>query len=342
MMNMMKRIMKIQHSCLLAALVLLTAGMVSCKKDDDSETEILPELTGTLNYELPSYVMAGQVFELVPTGVSKDKDGLPGIYWVVSTNSSVRDTTRYENGTGTGAYTLVIPDDITTMTVTCYAFAEGYYNTSKAVTVTRVKGAESITGLNLPEDVAQFSDPRDGRSYPYVKIGSREWMVRNLAYGTAPAYMEAVAMQDVFGLFYYWDEAVSACPEGWRLPDADDLKDLATAHGCADTEDVYAGIGGKLMADAYMNDMKMWEFWPDVKITNNLRFCAIPTGYALDADGSYTFKGSSHYAVFWTAEENGEEQAWCRQLYVKSNDVYKASMYKSAFRAPVRCVRTAE
>ena len=154
--------------------------------------------------------------------------------------------------------------------------------------------------------------------------------------------MEAVAMQDVFGLFYSWDEAVSACPEGWRLPDADDWKDLATAHGCADTEDVYAGIGGKLMADAYMNDMKMWEFWPDVKITNNLRFCAIPTGYALDADGSYTFKGSSHYAVFWTAEENGEEQAWCRQLYVKSNDVYKASMYKSAFRAPVRCVRTAE
>lgn len=340
MMNTNKQAMKIHRTVLAIAALLAGMGLVSCKKDKTT-TEDKAYLTGSMSFTLPTYVMPGQSYHLVPTGVTKADGSLPGIVWTV-TPSSVRDTTRRENGTGDGAFDLVIPSDKTSMTVTCAAFADGYYNTTKAVSLVIVKGEESISGLGLPDDVARFEDTRDGHSYPYVKIGSREWMARNLAYrnGGKP-YNNADAMQDVFGLFYTWNEAMAACPEGWHLPDAADWDDLALAHGCAETGDIYAGVAGAMMADAYMNETKMWEFWPEVVISNSQKFCAIPVGYALEDGETASFRGSSHYALFWTAEEAGEDQAYCRQLYVRDPDVYKASLYKSYLRASVRCVRQA-
>ncbi|MBR1406393.1 MAG: hypothetical protein IJ578_05610 [Bacteroidales bacterium] len=331
--------MKIYRIFLTAAAAFLAMGLVSCKKDKSSE-ETKEYLTGTMSFTIPTYVMPGQQFHLVPSGVTKSDGSTPGIYWTDSV-SSVRDTTRLENGSGDGSIDFTVPEDVTSMTLSCYAFAEGYYNSSKIVSLVIVKGAESISGLDLPDDVAMLEDARDNRSYPYVKIGGREWMARNLAYGSGKPYYNAAAMQDVFGMYYTWDEAVAACPEGWRLPDAADWDDLAKAHGCETPGDVYAGIAGAMMADAYMNENKMWEFWPEVTISNQLKFCAIPSGYAMEDGENASFRGSSHYAVFWTAEEAEEGQAWVRQLYVQNPDVFKSSVYKSYFRANVRCVRDA-
>ena len=337
MMNTMKHTMKIYRQVLLAA-VILCAGMVSCKKDKSSD-EDYEYLTGTMSFSIPTYVMPGQTFHLVPSTLTKSDDGVPGIYWMLSTDS-IRDTTRVENGVGDGSYDLEIPDNQTKLTVTCTAFASGYYTSSKAVTLVIVKGADSITGLDLPEDVATLSDSRDGRTYPYVGIGSLEWMARNLAYGSGKPYFNAEAMQDVFGMYYTWDEAAAACPEGWRLPTSADWDDLAIAHGCKDVTSTYAGVAGDMMADAYMNETKMWEFWPDVTIANTHKFCVIPAGYALETGDGATFAGSADYAVFWTAEEvDGGEMAWCRQFHVQSPDVFKAKLYKDSFRASVRCVR---
>lgn len=339
MMNTMKRQMKIYRIFLAAAVAVLGMGLVSCKKDKSTD-ESKEYLTGSMNFSIPTYVMPGQQFHLVPTGVTKTDGGAPGIYWTDS-YFSVRDTTRRENGAGDGAFDFTVPSDVTSMTLTCAAFADGYYNMSKVVSLVIVKGAESITGLDLPDDVAKLEDKRDGRSYPYVKIGGREWMARNLAFGSGKPYYNAAAMQDVFGMFYTWDEAKAACPEGWRLPDAADWDDLAKAHGLEEPGDVYAGIAGDMMADAYMNENKMWEFWPEITITNKLKFCAIPSGYAMEDGETASFRGSSQYAVFWTAEEADEDQAWARQLYLRSADVFKASLHKSYFRANVRCVRDA-
>ena len=338
MMNTMKPNMKIYRQILLAILV-VCLGAVSCKKDK-TDDENLPYLTGTLSFSVPTYVMPGQTFHLIPSTISKEEEGEPGIYWSLS-ELSYRDTTRYENGIGDGSFDLIIPTNKTSLTVTCVAFAEGYTPTSKSVTLVIVKGAESITGLGLPDDVATITDARDDRTYPYVTIGAQDWMARNLAYSSGKPYYNAAAMQDVFGMFYTWDEAVSACPDGWRLPTSSDWDALAKAHGCEDVSEVYAGIAGDMMADAYMNDSKMWEFWPEVKIANTLKFCAIPAGYAVEAEDKAVFTNSAGYAVFWTAEEAGEDQAWVRQLYVRSPDVQKASMYKSNFRGSVRCVRDA-
>lgn len=314
------------------------AGLFSCKKDKNDE-DTRSTLRGSLSFDIPAYVAAGEVFELVPTEVKTDDGVLAGIYWSFShIKTPSRDTTRFEGGTGDGSYILEIPDTLSSITVTCAAFAEGYYNTSASVLVT-VVDEETITGLGLPEDTPVFTDPRDGRRYPYVPIGTREWFARNLAADGGYPYQEAAAMQNVFGQYYSWDEAAASCPDGWRLPDAEDWADLAAAAGTDEEDGTLSGVAGLLMADAYMNDKKMWEFYPAVKITNALLYSAIPAGYALDAEGVPSFSGVGQYAVFWTAEEADGERAYCRQFHVSSPDVFKAAMNKASFRAPVRCVR---
>ena len=152
MMNTMKRQMKIYRIFLAAAVAVLGMGLVSCKKDKSTD-ESKEYLTGSMNFSIPTYVMPGQQFHLVPTGVTKTDGGTPGIYWTDS-YFSVRDTTRRENGAGDGAFDFTVPSDVTSMTLTCAAFADGYYNMSKVVSLVIVKGAESITGLDLPDDVA--------------------------------------------------------------------------------------------------------------------------------------------------------------------------------------------
>lgn len=320
----------------------LCAGAFSCKKDSEEDTRIT--LRGTLTFSIPPYVAPGEVFELVPSVIKKQDGGTPGIYWAFSFIPSIRDTTRYENGTGDGAIILEVPDTLTSLTVTCAAFAEGYYNTTGSSTVAVVHGQETLSGLGLPDDVSVFEDPRDGRLYPYVEIGGLEWFTRNLACDGGAFYRDAAAMQDVFGQYYSWEEASQSCPDGWRLPDAQDWAALVAAAGGTETEDgICPGISGSLMADAYMAEKKMWEFFPEVKITNNLLFCALPTGYAVDAQGTHVFYGLSEYSVFWTAEEaEDEDYAYCRNLYVASPDVFKSAMHKETFLAPVRCVRDVE
>ena len=336
-MNLKIRKMSIRNFPLVVLVLFLGAVLFSCKKEEEETS--LEYMDGSMIFSIPTYVMPGQQFHLVPSGVTIPDGTVPGIYWTGTILGNTRDTTRVLNGTGDGSIDVLVPEEETSVSVSCVAFADGYYASSKTVNLVVVKGAESISGLNLPADVAMLTDSRDERTYPYVPIGSRDWMARNLAYGSGMNYYDADAMQDVFGMYYTWDEAMAACPEGWRLPTADDWSDLARAHGYSGTEDTFAGIGGKMMADAYLNDSKMWEFWPEVKITNSLHFCALPVGYAIDAEGTARFRGSSDYAVFWTAEEADEEMAYVRQLYVRSEDVYKASLHKSSFRANVRCVR---
>ena len=168
-------------------------------------------------------------------------------------------------------------------------------------------------------------------------------MMQNLAYsGAGVPYQNADAMSRVFGRYYDWAEAGSACPEGWRLPTDAEFVQLAKAGGgdaAAVSPGKVDGACGAMMADIYFNGSRMWEFWPDVKITNATGFSAIPAGYALTDDGVYNFKESGSYALFWTASGKDDVTAYARYIYVDNPTLNCSALDKEGVAASVRCVR---
>ena len=84
----------------------------------------------------------------------------------------------------------------------------------------------------------------------------------------------------------------------------------------------------------------MWEYWPQVKITDAYGLAVIPAGYAVRGD--YTqFFGLLEYAAFWTATSDPEDNtmAICRYINVNEPEVYVDSRHKASFGASVRCVQ---
>ncbi|MDR2999913.1 MAG: zinc ribbon domain-containing protein [Fibromonadaceae bacterium] len=60
----------------------------------------------------------------------------------------------------------------------------------------------SVVGANASL-FGEFVDNRDGARYRTVKIDSKIWLAENLNYGKS---------------YYSFQEAMTACPEGWHLP----------------------------------------------------------------------------------------------------------------------------
>ena len=104
---------------------------VSCKKDkDDSVTKLT--LKGTLDFDSPAYVRKGEVVKAVPKGLSKNTVDI-GYYWTASPLYTKRDTTRNlgDPSTVDGTYTFTVKDTtLMTFTISCVAFADGYYTKS--------------------------------------------------------------------------------------------------------------------------------------------------------------------------------------------------------------------
>ena len=92
------------------------------------------------------------------------------------------------------------------------------------------------------------------------------------------------------------------------------------------------------MANVYFNWIKMWAFWPNVNITNQSRFAAVPVGYAIDQQTNLKFAGTNSYAVFWTSDNDGDNALY-RYIYVDKNNVFCSKGDKTSFMASVRCVK---
>lgn len=331
------------NSLLLIAAALIAA--VSCDKDE--ETETLPYLTGILYFDCPSFVVPGQTVTMKTSGVEHPDGEEVGYFWKVSPSMSKSDTTD--------VFVHTFSDTLQTYTVTCYAFAEGYNNTSNSKQVMALKGG---IGGSLQQTGIEASDPKitvDGIDYYYEKIGNLEWFRNNLASaGSGIPYVNEEITSDVFGRFYSYDEAMNACPEGWRIPSEEDWMSLAEALGETVTEkySVFEEVTAKLMVNAYINDIAVLEYWPVVgDVTNSSRLSLLPFGYVnkgeMDEAGNYphaTFDGIYVYAAFWTADkvEDDENMAYYRYMICNQPEMMVGKGDVNSFGASVRCVRDAQ
>ena len=334
-----------KFSLLAAAAIALLYFAVSCKDDDDDDTEYM---SGTLTFtSIPAFVLVGAEFELTPDGVYRDDGGDFGIYWYCDYDS-VKDTVVYEGEEGDGTWTFVVPDTLSTVTVYCYAYADGYYSSSasaEAVIVDPGYG-RTVTGNDLPGDSSWITDSRDGKRYYYTTIGSLDWTRTNIAYTEfGVPYYDCSAMTNIFGQYYTWTEAQEACPDGWRVPSGEDWLDLAEALGVEDAQadDTFYGISGNLVVDAYFNvETRMWEYWPAVTVNNSTLFSALPTGYATVLTEGHTWGGAWEYAAYWTSEEDDEGRGYYRYFYAELPDIHLGRIDKDAMVLPIRCVRDSE
>lgn len=173
-----------------------------------------------------------------------------------------------------------------------------------------------------------FTDPRDGKSYDIVQIGSQTWMAENLNYDA-----EGSACPDgderncsKLGRLYTWADAQKVCPEGWRLPDSSDFATLI------------ASVGGVDVAGKALKATSGW--FKKGNGSDNYGFAARPAGYrqggSENAPGK--FDGIGGYAHFWSATETADGLAYYLLLDFSVPTAKLSAFGKDESRS-VRCVR---
>ena len=337
------------NKTIIAALAIFALAFVSCKKDDEEETYFSFEGGIEIEEYIPSYVTPGQVITMTPSGASKDSEDpdTPVIYYsfLAKPFMSTRDTSNH--------WTYTVPDSLCTIELSVYASADGYYSLSSEFEIVVVDPEKSLTNLTFNQLGGTFKDPRDGRVYPYTSVAGKDWMEKNLAYCEfGKAYMSVEdsgydAMTDIFGMYYTWNQALQACPEGWRLPSDQEWTEMCQT--LTDTPlttlQTFPGISNKLMCNARLNDKRLWTYYtiskpePEASYMNFL-----PVGFANISGETYYFESSLSSAAFWTSTEYDAEKAYCRYLYnnSKNTDVQAHPLYKEFVATTIRCIRDSQ
>ena len=140
-------------------------------------------------------------------------------------------------------------------------------------------------------------DPRDGKKYKVIEIGSQVWMAENLRYAdtimnlyvpgnreskdligkghhfnyeTSPGYdiyaiycyNDDTSRCSKYGMLYTWKAAETACPAGWHLPSEEEYQQLFQTVAGGDMEKAREAIrfGGNTGFEALLCGTLM-EFW---------------------------------------------------------------------------------
>ena len=308
------------------ALVLAVGLAFSCKKDESTTTT--PYLSGLDLEETPvPYVAPGTKVALkadvsnIYTSDGKTPEEAIGLYWLID-GESYRDTTTRDIKVSNPEFSYT-PTETGSVTIRCYAFTKGYSNASVSVSFSAIDPETSVSGITGETSLI------NGNKYYVTNIDGTTWMANNL-YGTQSGisfYLSSVT-DSFLGRFYTWEEALTACPEGWKLPTAQEWDALGT-DACA------------LMVDAAVLDKQIWPYWPNMVITNTKKFNAIPAGYVDRTGGDSNVQGYSSYAIFWTATEadNDASLAQFRYIYSDNPEVQRGNGGKTSLALNVRCIK---
>ena len=304
--------MKLRTLCILSVALMLPLFVHSCKEKDDTKEY----MNGTLvvDQEMPVYVQPGEQYTFTPSGISAPDGTAVGYYFSTTVNSR-RDTLK----NGATSYVYEVPDSLGTFSISCVAFAvessdKYYVSTSSLSFVVVSDNLEKGSISNMQYSGEDENVYIDGRKYYARETAGLTWLKSNLSVVRRDdkgnevfghSFMSSPAMQNIFGGYYTWEEAQTACPEGWHLPSEAEWVSLLKAVGApSDLEPMQTSSrgAGKLMVKASFNGEPMWDYYRDVNITN-YALSAIPTGYARVVDGQYYFSGVFDYAMFWTSDE---------------------------------------
>lgn len=305
---------------------------LSCKKEEESTK---PSMIGKVQTDVPGYLQKGTTFTASAWGITYPED----ITWKWYASSMTTDTLVCN------PVTLTAPDSVGQFGLMAGAYNPEFYVSSVTAVFQTIDTASVETFYGPTVSAESFTDLRNGFSYDIVKVDKLYWFAQNLAWdGAGVSYMNSLIMDRYFGRYYSWNEAVTACPDGWRLPTNEDWTALASAVSgksltFEDTKN-WEGVGEKLTVQAWFLGTQMWEFWPKNQHTNTVGWNGIPAGYAFREVG--TFENYGTYAFFWSATESCETQGYYRYVYDVYGEMPGASAPKDDVSMSVRCVRDIE
>ena len=207
---------------------------------------------------------------------------------------------------------------------------------------------KNVWDLMNPEiEYAMFVDDRDGQVYRSVEIGGKTWMAENLNFdhkgststndSASYCYNNVPDNCQKYGRLYKWFFAMSACPEGWHLPDNSEFKSLIAS---ADGRDLASGDDN--MAGKALKSKSGWRNMNngnDGNGTDSWGFSALPAGYKTVS----SFFNMKLSAKFWSSTGQKGDDYYLNITY--SSD--EGSLWVSIFSAQdnlsdsysVRCVR---
>jgi len=185
-----------------------------------------------------------------------------------------------------------------------------------------------------------ITDSRDGKKYPVKTYGNQVWLVQNLDYQTPGCLVfenNPGKYPSEFGKLYSYQEAVNACPPGWRLPSDEDWKILEENIGIPQDELDKTALRGS-PAGGMMKEpgMRLWESESALHSNNKSGFSVVPSGWYRTEKKEFTYPKTC--AGFWTVSEDSKS-AFLRFFYVNSDGVSRTGMELSSLQLSVRCVR---
>jgi len=195
--------------------------------------------------------------------------------------------------------------------------------TTQTITVNNGSGGSTI------------SDPRDGRTYTTIVIGSQTWFSENLKYQVRSSwcYNDDPDNCETYGPLYDWETAKNICPTGWHLPSDEEWKQLEMQLGMiqseADDIDWRGTDEGK--------KMKTIAGWANEgNGINSSGFSGLPGGFRNAFD---TFHGLGAEGVWWSSTEYSTEGAMGRMLGYENDEVYRFETFFKTVGASVRCLK---
>ena len=180
----------------------------------------------------------------------------------------------------------------------------------------------SVLRLSSQES-GSFTDPRDGKTYKTVQIGSQTWMAANLDYDTPFSWCIDC---ETYGRVYTYSAASRSCPAGWHLPSLEEWNRLTDFAGGRSV------VGGNLKEAGTLH----WKA-PNTGATNSSGFTALPHGYR-SLNGRLNF--ARKLGFWWSSGEDAKfpVNAWSLRLDYNKSDVSYVVSDKNAGLS-VRCIR---
>jgi len=257
-----------------------------------------------------------------------------GVCWSTSENPTTSNS-KTTDGADLGPYT----SNITGLSPNTTYYVRTYATNAKGTSYGQQRSFITYNTL---------TDSRDGNIYKTLVIGNQVWMAENLAYlpevspsssesniepyyyvygyqSTNVSAAKATTNYNTYGVLYNWPAALTACPEGWHLPNVSDCIQILNYLG---GEDV---AGGKLKESGT-------EHWgpSNTEATNESGFTALPGG--LRYISRFSSVGNSGY--WWTSSENSSGEARFNMIVSASNIWwFLDNGYTKDIGMSIRCVK---